>query len=94
MIRDIIAEVYPWESRVAIVEDGRLTEVFWADQKENVGNIYKGKVKDVLPGLSCAFIDIGLSKNAFLYVGDIIGPGGQRSSNINDLVKSGQEIMV
>ena len=94
MVRDIIAEVYPWESRVAIVEDDRLVEVFWADQKENVGNIYKGKVKDVLPGLSCAFIDIGLSKNAFLYAGDIIGPGGHRSSNINDLVKSGQEIMV
>ena len=50
MFRDIIAEVYPWESRVAIVEDDRLVEVFWADQEENVGNIYKGRVKDVIPG--------------------------------------------
>ncbi len=94
MMRDIIAEVYPWESRVAIVEEDRLVEVFWADQKESVGNIYKGKVKDVLPGLSCAFIDIGLAKNAFLYVGDVVGPTGKRSDHISDLVKSGQEIMV
>lgn len=94
MVRDIIAEVYPWESRVAIVEDDRLVEVFWAEQEKNVGNIYKGKVKDVLRGLSCAFIDIGMSKNAFLYVGDIIGPGGHRGSNISEMVKSGQDIMV
>ncbi|MEA1961090.1 MAG: Rne/Rng family ribonuclease [Bacillota bacterium] len=94
MKRDIIAEIYPWESRVAIIEDGRLVEVFWADQEESVGNIFKGKVKDVLPGLSCAFIDIGLSKNAFLYVGDIVGRSGKRSVNIGDAVKSGQEMMV
>jgi ribonuclease G len=65
--REIIVEVYPWESRVAVVENGRLVEIFWADQNDNVGNIYKGRVKDIIPGLSCAFIDIGLAKNAFLY---------------------------
>lgn len=94
MEREIIAEVYPWESRVAIVEDGKLVEVFWANQNENVGNIYKGKVKDILPGLSCAFVDIGLNKNAFLYAGDIIFPGVRRGSNGLDLLKSGQDIMV
>jgi len=94
MVRDIIAEIYPWESRVGIVEDDRLVEVFWADQDESVGNIYKGKVKDVLPGLSCAFIDVGLSKNAFLYVGDVVGPGNRKDRNIAQLLKSGQEIMV
>ena len=94
MEREIIAEIYPWESRVAIVEDSRLVEVFWADQDENVGNIYKGKVKDILPGLSCAFVDIGLSKNAFLYAGDVMFPEVKRSSNGLDLLKSGQDIMV
>lgn len=94
MARDIIAEVYPWESRVAIVEDGRLVEVFWANQAESVGNIYKGKVKDILPGLSCAFVDIGLSKNAFLYAGDVIFPERGRGINTLDLLKSGQDIMV
>jgi ribonuclease G len=92
--RDIIAEVYPWESRVAIVDDDRLVEVFWAGQDENVGNIYKGKVKDVIPGLSCAFVDIGLSKNAFLFAGDILSPGKNRSTNIVDVVKSGQDVLV
>lgn len=92
MVRDIIAEVYPWEARVAIVEEDRLVEVFWADQEENVGNIYKGRVKDVIPGLSCAFIDIGLAKNAFLFAGDIARVN--KGAHIADVIKSGQEVMV
>jgi ribonuclease G len=94
LTRELIAEVYPWEARVAIVEDGRLAEVFWADDKENVGNIYKGKVKDILPGLSCAFIDIGLNKNAFIYSGDIVIPGVKKGVNAFSLLKTGQDIMV
>ncbi len=94
MVREIIAEVYPWESRVAVVENGRLAEVFWANDDENVGNIYKGRVKDILPGLSCVFVDIGHSKNAFLYAGDIVVPKGKKGINVLDLMKSGQEIMV
>ena len=94
MNREIIAEIYPWESRVAVVEDGRLAEVFWANEDENVGNIYRGKVKDVLPGLSCVFVDIGLNKNAFLYAGDIVVANGKKGINVLDLMKSGQEIMV
>lgn len=94
MNREIIAEVYPWESRVAIVEDGRLAEVFWADQNESVGNIYKARVKDIIPGLSCAFVDIGLAKNAFLYAGDIISSDKKRGGQVFDLLKSGQDILV
>lgn len=94
LVRDIIAEVYPWEARVAIVDDGRLVEVFWADQEENVGNIYKGRIKDVIPGLSCAFIDIGLAKNAFLFAGDLARISANKGANIGDVLKSGQDIMV
>lgn len=94
MVRELIAEVYPWESRVAIVEDGRLAEVFWADENENIGNIYKGRVKDILPGLSCAFIDIGLQKNAFIYAGDIVIPGVKKGTNALQLLKNGQDILV
>ncbi|HPF43195.1 MAG TPA: Rne/Rng family ribonuclease [Syntrophomonadaceae bacterium] len=94
MVRELIAEVYPWESRVAIVEDGRLAEVFWADENENIGNIYKGRVKDILPGLSCAFIDIGLQKNAFIYAGDIVIPGVKKGTNALQLLKTGQDILV
>jgi ribonuclease G len=79
---------------VAIVEDGRLAEVFWADQNENVGKIYKARVKDIIPGLSCAFVDIGLAKNAFLYAGDVILPGKKRGAQVFDLLKSGQDILV
>jgi ribonuclease G len=79
---------------VAIVEEGRLVEVFWADQEENVGNVYKGRVKDVIPGLSCAFIDIGMAKNAFLYSGDIARVSANKGANIADVLKSGQDIMV
>jgi len=94
LVRELIAEVYPWESRVAIVEDGRLAEVFWADENENIGNIYKGRVKDILPGLSCAFIDIGLQKNAFIYAGDIVIPGVKKGTNALQLLKTGQDILV
>ncbi len=93
-MRDIIAEVYPWEARVAIVDDGRLVEVFWADQEENVGNIYKGRIKDVIPGLSCAFVDIGLAKNAFLFAGDLARVSSNKGAKIGDVLKSGQDIMV
>jgi len=61
------------EVRVALVEDGQVTE-FYVERKRDasqVGNIYKGKVVKILPGMQSAFVDIGLDKAAFLYVGDI-----------------------
>ncbi len=93
-MRKIIAEIYPWESRIAIVENDRLAEVFWENQKESVGNIYRGKIRDVIPGLSCVFIDIGLNKNAFLYAGDIRNNDRDKGLNSFDLLKKGQDIMV
>ena len=54
------------------MEDGRLAEVFWADKDENVGNIYKGRIKDILRGLSCAFVDIGLVRMPFYTRGDVV----------------------
>jgi ribonuclease G len=60
------------EIRIALVENGRLAEIFiertW--EKSLVGNLYKGIVGRVLPGMNCAFIDIGLDKSAFLFGGD------------------------
>jgi len=94
LARDIIAESYPWESRIAVMEDDRLVEVFWADQEENVGNVYKGRVKDVIPGLSCAFIDIGLPKNAFLFAGDIARMTSSHGLSLTDVLQSGKEVMV
>ena len=67
-----------------------------------VGNIYKGKVDNVLPGMEAAFVDIGLERNGFLHVDEIVLPGGQaipkrgrgRGRRIDELIKAGQEIIV
>lgn len=72
MNKSIIASVMPEETRVALLEAGELMEVS-VERSESghlVGNIYKGKVKNVLPGMQAAFVDIGRDKNAFLYMGD------------------------
>src|SRR5262249_29873484 len=70
-------------------------------QRSIVGNIYKGKVDNVLPGLEAAFVDIGLEKNGFLHVDEIVLPGVETprrgrggGRKITDLLKPGQEIVV
>jgi len=99
------------ETRVALIENGILTELFIERERERgiVGNVYKGKVLRVLPGMQAAFVDIGEEKAAFLYAGDIASAGTvvekvdadgipRRSTtkigNISDLVHPGQEILV
>lgn len=73
MAQTIIVNSLPEEVRMAIVEDGSLAElvVERPDDSHLVGNIYKGRVQNILPGMQAAFVDIGLDKNAFLYIGDI-----------------------
>lgn len=63
------------ETRVALLDGGRLAEIFIERRREKgiVGNIYKGQVSRVLPGMQAAFVDIGTDKAAFLYVGDVRG---------------------
>ncbi len=74
MKKEIIVEVGLIETRVAILEDGKLVEIHVERKQERkiVGNIYKGKTENVLPGMQAAFIDIGEEKNSFLYVDDLI----------------------
>ena len=76
---EILIHVTEEETKVAIIEGGRLVEYFF-DRKQAqgiVGNIYKGKVSKVLPGMQAAFVDIGLEKAAFLYVDDIFVEGSE-----------------
>lgn len=72
MSKELIVSSSPLERRVAILEDDQVTEVFfeWAGTGGILGNIYKGRVTRVLPGMQAAFVDIGLDRNAFLYVTD------------------------
>src|SRR5678816_1212412 len=70
------------ETRVAVVEDGSLAEFFIERKRDRgmVGNIYRGKVTRVLPGMQAAFVDLGpkVERAAFLYVADVLGSGDER----------------
>jgi ribonuclease G len=73
MASSILTSVTREETRVALLENGQVVE-FYVERKKDashVGDIYKGKVVKILPGMQSAFVDIGLEKSAFLYVGDI-----------------------
>ncbi|MDH3761489.1 MAG: ribonuclease G [Gammaproteobacteria bacterium] len=100
---EILLNVTPQETRVAIVENGALQEVCIERQRSRgiVGNIYKGKVNRVLPGMEAAFVDIGLEKAGFLHVSDIdIGNGDDDAVEngnrpiINELLREGQTLLV
>lgn len=75
--REILINVRPYEKRIAILEDGRLSEVFYErpDSARLVGNVYKGVVNAVLPGLQAAFVDLGLEKAGFLHAEDVESQG-------------------
>ena len=96
MVKEILINVAQKEKRVAILEDKTLQE-FYIEREDSrgiFGNIYKGKVKTIIPGMGAAFVDLGLKKDGFLYVSDIValpseygenssvplrqGPGGER----------------
>ena len=70
----LIINVNESETRAALLHDGQPVEVFFERPRERnlVGNIYRGRVSRVLPGMQAAFIDIGLERNGFLYVNDAV----------------------
>src|SRR5487761_1390700 len=72
MTKEIYISSTPHETRLAVVEDDLLAEIYYERENEYTlaGSIYKGKVTRVLPGMQSAFVDIGLERDAFLYVTD------------------------
>ncbi len=103
MSEEILLNITPQETRVAIVENGALQEVSIERQRSRgiVGNIYKGKVNRVLPGMEAAFVDIGLDKAGFLHVSDIDmgGDAGEDADSsprpvINEILREGQTLLV
>ena len=100
---EILINVTPRETRVAVVENGLLQEVHIerANRRGLVGNIYKGHVNRVLPGIQAAFIELGLERTAFLHATDIVLPGNgqgederQVVEDITQQVSDGQELLV
>ncbi|HWQ24108.1 MAG TPA: Rne/Rng family ribonuclease, partial [Gaiellaceae bacterium] len=97
--RELLISVDVGEQRVAVIEDGQVAEVYLErpERRSIAGNIYLGVVDNVLPGMEAAFVEIGLEKNGFLYVDEIVGPeleGRKGARKIQDLLKRGQTILV
>ena len=110
MSSEILINITPQETRVAAVENGVLQEVYIERRKSRgiVGNIYKGRVSRVLPGMQAAFIDMGIARTGFLHRNDIIdvapdetpdtnnstSNGGNRQPTIESLLHEGEEVLV
>ncbi len=104
MSKEIIVNVDSRETRVALVEEGKLVELNVEREERVVGSIYKSKVSNVLAGMDAAFVDIGLERNAFLYVADVLPemddefPSARKDTTkqvkIKDVLKGGQELLV
>ena len=103
MSEELLINVTPQETRVAYVENGVLQEVHIERTRRRglVGNVYKGKVSRVLPGMQAAFVEIGLERTAFLHASDIVQTAVQKQENGNrstetimELLREGQEIIV
>ncbi len=104
MNKDLIVSSTPQETKVALLEDGAVAEFFIEREAHRgvVGNIYKGRVTRVLPGMQSAFVDLGLERDAFLYVADVfedldenlLSPEEQvRNAPIEDRLQEGQEVL-
>lgn len=102
MTQELLVNVTPRETRVAVVENGALQEIYIERFRRRgiVGNIYKGHVSRVLPGMQAAFIDAGLQRTAFLHASDIartdeaLGPDPQPTPDITRLLREQQAVMV
>ncbi|WP_339059913.1 hypothetical protein [Tepidibacillus marianensis] len=101
-MRKIVVHVADQETRAAVIEDEKLVEFYVERDLDDqwVGNIYVGRVANVLPGMQAAFVDIGSEKNAFLYIDDAISQkqyedhDKEWNPSIREILHEGQEILV
>ena len=106
MIQEILINAHSYEKRIAIIENGKLVELYSesVENQEVAGNIYKGIVKSVLPGMGAVFVDIGLKRTAFLHYSeldaDFLNEKQQKirkkndSSTIDKIFSVGDEVVV
>lgn len=95
--KEILVNCSPEETRVAVVDNNELIELLIerTESEKIVGNIYKGRVENVLPGISSAFVNVGLEKNAYLYVSDVIPTGSHHPSpNIEKMITRNDIVML
>src|SRR5206468_8561136 len=106
MSKELFVSSTPHETKVAIVEEDQLAEIYFERENEYTlaGNIYKGKVTRVLPGMQSAFVEVGLERDAFLYVADVfedldenlLSPEEQGRNNhapIEERLQEGEEVV-
>ena len=112
MAREIVINATKHESRIAVIDEGQVVEL-WVERNRHrtiVGNIYKGRVTKVLPGMQSAFVELGLERDAFLYVSDVLeeieafetetsedlalDEAPRPETSISDLLREGQEVLV
>lgn len=102
-MKQVLIESSIFFSQVAILQDGKLIDYLYElnDKKSVVGNIYKGKVMNILPGMEAAFVDIGFEKNAYLFLDDLLSDKfikenriKKKDANISKLLKKGDELLV
>ncbi|HAA34905.1 MAG TPA: ribonuclease G [Firmicutes bacterium] len=100
MEQKIIINYDPKQTRVALLEDGKVVEIYFERplHQRLVGNIYKGVVENVLPGMQAAFVNIGEERNAFYYVDEVPQPGGEEANEgklpIQRLLRVKDEVLV
>jgi len=98
--KEILVNITPQETRVAILENGMVHEIYIERRRSKglVGNIYKGRVARVLPGMEAAFVEVGLDRAAFLHVSDVaqarqdVNGGG--NPHISQVLREGQDLLV
>ena len=103
-MKQIIINNSVFFNQVAILQDGKLQDFLHEekDGKSLVGNIYKGRVMNILPGMEAAFVDVGLEKNAYLFLDDLLSDKFLKEKNIkkkdaksiSKVLKKGEEILV
>jgi ribonuclease G len=96
MSEEILVNVTPMETRVAVVENGATQDIYIERSASRgvVGNIYAGKVQRVLPGMQAAFIDIGLERNSFIHISDIVAGDTANGELIRDHLHEGKKVIV
>src|SRR4030081_87975 len=93
MTKELFVSSTPHETKVGLVEDDLLAEIYLERENEYTlaGSIYKGRVTRVLPGMQSAFVDIGLERDAFLYVSDFMELE-EHDEDVTDAVPAGAEV--